>query len=261
MPSYANSGDVTIPFDLLKMNFPNVKTLRIEITPSLIPIMTSKNLIEQSLNEGYNVIATYHDFLGSNDINNLLTTAKWWVENYNILSPNNNVIINICNEWGDHSISSNDYANGYNQAIQLIRQVYKKSIIIDIPGWGQEVNTAADASYLIQDKNIYLSMHLYPMGWNQVKNRFLNTEDIDTLINTGLGVLIGEFGTGNGPVDVNSIINYAKQKGINILLWGAGDGTPNPYNMELFTPTWYESYKSTTRQATDYFKNYYNVYI
>ena len=49
------------------------------------------------------------------------------------------------NEWGSHTISSASYASAYNSAISIVRTVYSGSIIIDIPGWGQETYTAAVA--------------------------------------------------------------------------------------------------------------------
>jgi len=262
MPSYANNGNVNFPFDLLKSQFPNVKIIRIEITPSLVSLSTIQSWITQISNAGYTVIRTYHDFLGSNSGTDLETAATWWKNNYNIISNTNNpLIINICNEWGNHDISYNDYASSYNNAIKIIRQVYSNYLIIDIPGWGQEFQIASLASSLITDNNIIFSAHIYPQGWNQYESRNILPQDIDFLLNTGRPVLIGEFGIGEGNTNVPSIVNYAKSKNINILLWGTGDGSQPPYNMELINPSWYTDPLTTIRQATTYFITMYNEYL
>ena len=53
--------------------------------------------------------------------------------------------INLMDEWGSHAISADAFAAAYNQAIAKVRSVYGGSIVIDLPGFGQEAHTAAQA--------------------------------------------------------------------------------------------------------------------
>lgn len=166
------------------------------------------------------MIITYHDYtlLGSNDENDLMKAAKWWQANLKTITAGitSDIIINLMNEWGSHSLSSQDYATAYNNAITALRTVYSGSVIIDIPGWGQEVNTAANASPLLLDKNIIFSAHIYPGAWNGYFNRYVTAADLVVLGNTSRPCIIGEFGTvGTGNADVYSITQQAKELG-----WG-----------------------------------------
>lgn len=49
------------------------------------------------------------------------------------------------NEWGDHTITASAYAQAYNAAIAIVRQVYSGKIVIDAPGWGQAAQITANA--------------------------------------------------------------------------------------------------------------------
>jgi hypothetical protein len=159
------------------------------------------------------------------------------------------------NEWSDHNISPNSYADAYNNAINIVRQVYSGPIIIDCPGWGQETSVATAAvkgsnGTKIIDTNIILSAHIYPTGWNQAKNHFLQKSDLDELASTGRKCIVGEFGNApSGSVDWSGLINYAKSKGWAVYGWSwNGDGG----TMNMVTPQW-----SVDAGATSFDKNAY----
>ena len=261
MPFYANNGNVNIPFNLIHKYFSNIKTIRLEINPNYMNVTKIKNLIYNLFNNNFNVIVTYHDYLGSDNLNDLLNVANWWKNNYNYISSNFPLIINICNEYGSHNLDYIHYSEFYNKAINIIRTIYTDWLIIDIPGYGQNTNVALQASNFINDKKIVFSTHIYPMSWNNNQSRFMNTDDIDNLLNTNRPIIIGEFGTGEGNTDVNKILLYAKSKRISLLLWGAGDGTSEPYNMELFKPSWYINPLHDNYNYTTYFITYYSKYL
>uniref|UniRef100_A0A914E2U8 Glycoside hydrolase n=1 Tax=Acrobeloides nanus TaxID=290746 RepID=A0A914E2U8_9BILA len=234
-----------------------IKTVRIEIEPT--SVNQAKTWITEARNNGYNVIATYHKsaVLGSNDANELASAAYWWIQNYENLGAD--FTINLMNEWSNHNISANDYATAYNLAIRIVRQVYSGRIIIDIPGWGQETKTAADAvkgtyGTKINDTNIVLSTHIYPGGWNQGANRWLSTADLDELASAGRPCIVGEFGKdhGSGGANVSQLVNYAKTKGWTVLAWSwNGDGT----GMNMVEPPW-----SSNSQASNFnLSSYFNV--
>lgn len=54
-------------------------------------------------------------------------------------------MINLINEWGDHTLSANAFAIGYNAALKIVREVYNGKVMIDAPGWGQEADVTANA--------------------------------------------------------------------------------------------------------------------
>lgn len=260
-PSYYNSGNVNFAWDLMKQNS-KIKTVRIEIEPA-VSINLVKSWISDAKSNGFNVIATYHDYtvLGSDDANELLKAAEWWKTNYATLSTAGQFTINLMNEWGSHNISASSYASAYNKAISIVRQVYSGWIIIDIPGWGQETLTAANAvkgigGTAISDSSVILSCHVYPGGWNQAKNHSLQPSDLDDLSSTNRPCIIGEFGNyPSGNVDWASVVDYAKSKGWAVLAWSwNGDGGP----MNMVTPQWSTNANASTYSLSSYFNVVYS---
>ena len=248
-PSYYNNGNVTFGWDLMH-KYSQIKTVRIEIEPDKVE--QAKSWISEAFQNGYEIIATYHNcsILGSDNPNDLIYAAHWWVTNYNTLKQSGDFTINLMNEWGSHDQTAETYASAYNNAITIIRQVYSNNLIIDIPGWGQETDIAAAASILIYDQNITLSAHIYPQSWNSVQQRYIQPSDIDTLYNTNRTILIGEFGLlGSGNTDVNSVITRAKELNISVIAWAwNGDGG----DMNIITPYWYNNAIATVYSVCSY---------
>jgi mannan endo-1,4-beta-mannosidase len=258
-PSYYNNGNVNFGWSLMKQNT-NIRTVRIEIEPD--KVSQAKNWISQARSNGYAVIATYHkaSVLGSDASSELTAAANWWKSNYSNLASAGSFTINLMNEWGSHNISSNAYASAYNTAISIVRQVYSGRIIIDIPGWGQETRTAADAvkgtnGTRINDGNIVLSAHIYPGAWNQGRNRTLINADLDELGSAGRSCMLGEFGTGSGSANWSGLVNYAKSKGWTVLAWAwNGDGG----SLNMVTPSWASNSTATSFSKSSYFNTVYS---
>ena len=250
-PSYYNNGNVTFGWSLMK-SYPQIKTVRIEIEPD--KVTQGKDWISQAKSNGYEVIATYHNWgvLGSDDPNTLMSAANWWVANYYTLSSAGSFTVNLMNEWGSHNQTPNSYADAYNKAISTLRKVYSGSVIIDIPGWGQESKTAAQASPMLTDSNIILSAHVYPGGWNNGNNNWVQPSDMDQLKSTGRPCIIGEYGThGDGSCKVVDCVNRAKSLGFqSVLAWAwNGDGG----DMNMVSPSWSQNSQSTQYSPTSYF--------
>lgn len=237
-PSYYCSGDMDLGWALMD-NYSDIKTLRIELdtsTNSTIDDFT--RWISEANDNGYDVIATYHyaSELGSNDPNELLAAANWWVNNWDTLSSAGSFTVNLMNEWGDHSLTSQEYADAYNAAIDTVRQVYDGPIICDIPGWGQETHTAAYASPDIEDEDIIFSVHIYTNGWNGKAGHPLCAADLDYLETAGRPCMVGEFGSGGGgSVDWSALVDHARGKGWSVIGWcWNGDGG----DMNMIEPFW-----------------------
>ncbi|UOB17822.1 cellulase family glycosylhydrolase [Abyssalbus ytuae] len=253
-PSYYNSGNVVVGWDLMA-NYPEITTIRIEIEP-FVNIETAKQWLQGAQDIGLTVIATYHDAidagLGNNDKQNLINAANWWVENYSALKETGPFIVNLSNEWGNHDLTASQYADAYNDAIEIVRGVYGGLIIIDVPGWGQNVKVAAEASPLIEDENIILSAHIYEGAYYQPEGRALQATDLDQLANTGRPCILGEFGHDasadideTGFADWKAIVEHARDN-LNwpVLGWcWNGDGGTT---MNMVSPSWAQNATATT---------------
>jgi hypothetical protein len=257
-PSYYCDGDMNLGWSLMK-NHPYIKTIRIELDPwRNSTISDFVRWISEANDNGYDVIATYHyaDSLGSNNPNLLLAAANWWVENWDTLSSAGSFIVNLINEWGNHSITSQQYAAAYNQAIDTVRQVYDGPIICDIPGWGQETHTAADASTSIIDDDIIFSVHIYPGAWNSRTGTYMVNSDLDHLENSGRPCMVGEFGSKtSGDADWSALVDHARGKGWSVIGWcWNGDGG----GMNMISPYWGSNCNATSYTKSAYFDTIYD---
>jgi len=235
-PSYSEKGNVDLGWDLVK-SIPSIKTVRLEIEDFAVD--AAVRWISEANARGYTVIATYHnsDAINNNkppedDPKHMQMAIQFWNSNYKKLSGAGPFIINIMNEWGHAKIKANSYADQYNDAIREIRAYYNGPLIIDLPGSGQLAKVAADAVNgaggisPIQDRNVILSMHVYPITWNGTGA--LKLEDVDLLTKTGRPCMIGEFGESNQTptTDWRAIVTYAKANNWPVLAWcWDGDGS------------------------------------
>lgn len=246
-PSYYNNGDVNFAWDLMA-EYPNIKSVRIEIEPNMAH--QAAGWIAQAKSHGKQVIATYHNknIIGKNNPDNLVDAAIWWRDNYSSLGGG--FIINLANEWSDHNIDVNTYASAYNTAIATMRHFYSGYIIIDVPGWGQDISKAYQAvkpgAPLIKDKNIVLSVHIYKASWNSGTGKFLAPADLDLLAKTGLPCIVGEFGVEGKPTetcDWSACVDHAKALHWSVIGW-CWNGDGQGYNM--VSPDWSEDPTATT---------------
>jgi hypothetical protein len=83
-PSYYQNGDLDLGWELM-LSDPRIKTVRIEIEPD--KVQQAKGWIQQACSRNYQVIATYHTGpLGTDNRPMLEGAARWWADNYRILS-------------------------------------------------------------------------------------------------------------------------------------------------------------------------------
>jgi len=247
--SYYNRGRVNIGWDLMK-TYPEIGALRIEIEPNRAS--SARSWIQEAQENEYQVIATYHNSsqLGSDSKAHLLEAAKWWRNHYKILSSNAPFTINIMNEWGSHSLTPEEYATAYNEAIDIIREVYDGPLIVDVPGFGQATTIAADAFSLFKDKHIIFSVHIYAGAYNKQEKRWLQEEDLAYLAAAGTPCMVGEFCDANkGGADWCRLIDYCYSKGWPLFGWvWNGDGG----KMNMIEPHWQDQPLATSFKATPY---------
>jgi mannan endo-1,4-beta-mannosidase len=252
-PSYYNPLTVQFGWALMQQQ-PKIKTVRIEIEPDCES--AAKRWIAEAQSHGYQVIATYHKdaAAGTNDEGELMQAANWWVDNYDALGGN--FLINLMNEWGNHDLSATAYSLAYNQAISKLRQVYNDYIIVDLPGWGQDVDTASEAT--IADERIVWSVHVYPSSFNS--KHWLLPAHLDKLKHTGRPCIIGEFGNQNqGNCNWQACVAHARdQLNWTVIGWcwnGDGDNK-GTYNM--VTPSWKANSAATAFAKSGYFNTIYS---
>jgi mannan endo-1,4-beta-mannosidase len=261
-PSYAPSAHVDLGWALM-LQQTKIRSVRIEIEPG--QEKNAQRWIREAVSNHYTVIATYHKFtaLGSDNATELMAAANWWVTNYATLRSSGAFAINLMNEWGSHGITAHDFATAYNQALQLLRTVYSGPVVIDLPGYGQEAQVAALAvsgrnNATIADRNVILSMHVYPEAWNSEKQRGLAAVDLDELAATGFGCMVGEFGDSGKTQTTKwqAIVAYAKQKGWPVFGWAwNGDGQ----GMNMVKPQYGSLPTGQHYTLTGYFNTIYNL--
>lgn len=228
-PSYSNGGDCDLGWSLMTAKS-NIKTVRLEIEPGTEQF--AQRWIKEASDNGYKIIATYHHAAGGlgKDNNEIYEAAKWWSKNYNTLNGNGDFFINLINEWGSHYILADAFATAYNSAIQTIRAFYDGPIIVDAPGYGQNIETMIQAikgtgpnKTKIADENIIPSLHIYADA-NDGYSKPITPKLLDSLNASGRSCIIGEFGDNNKDVitNVDSVIDYAKNLGWPVIGWAWG---------------------------------------
>src|SRR5258708_6043421 len=263
-PSYYAPGTVDLGWQLMKPQS-KIKSVRIEIEPG--QEKNAQRWIREAVNNGYTVIATYHKYtapLGTDNDAELMAAEDWWGANYANLRSCGAFTINLMNEWGSHNITAQHFATAYNQALQQLRTIYKGPVVIDLPGYGQEPQVAATAVSGIADRNIILSMHVYPEASNDQKKRGIATTDLDELAATGLGCMIGEFGDSGKKQKTKwqDIVAYAKQIGWPVCGWawnGDGTKTPDGKGMNMIEPQYGKLPAGQQYAQTGYFNTIYNL--
>jgi len=255
-PSYFNAGEVNLGWELMA-KYPAIKTVRIEIEPS-VALVTAKRWLREARERGYTVIATYHFFPanGSDDVQELMKAARWWQTNFATLREEGPFVVNLMNEWGSHRQTAQTYSAAYNEALPLVRSVYDGPIVVDVPGWAQETYVARDASPLLADRNLVYSVHLYSGAWvQQGPNRWMKKQDLDVLTECGRPILIGEFGASRkGGADWSALVDHARSKGWTILAWAwNGDGE----GMNMVRPYWIDKVDAKAYSEGSYFKKVY----
>jgi len=148
------------------------------------------------------------------------------------------MILNIANEWGD---DPGKWRDAYVSAIPRIRNAgWHGAIMVDAPGCGQNAQAIVDHGRAVfnadPERNVLFDWHIYgmvcdsqggvPPQWN---GQLDLVPTMDRLRDTGLTVVVGEFGPGRGigpsPTNVTPerIIDVSEKHGIGWLSWSWED--------------------------------------
>ncbi len=176
-------------------------------------------------------ILEVHDATGKDDQASLLAAANYFVEIKSaLIGKEDRVIINIANEWLG-TWNSSSWANGYKNAIPVIRNAgLTHTILVDAGGWGQHAQSIKDNGKDVFNadtlKNTMFAVHMYGTAGKDAATIKAN---IDGILNQGLSLCIGEFGYNHsdGDVDEATIMSYCEEKSVGWLAWswkGNGGG-------------------------------------
>ncbi len=121
------------------------------------------------------------------------------------------ILLNIANEWGDHSMSDEYWRDAYNKAVRIMRNAgYKTTIVIDAPGWGQNVTPILNYGQQLLDEdpmhNLLFSIHMYG-SWNdegKIKSTLTQVKEMK------IPLVIGEFGYNfhDGDNNLSCTVNH-----------------------------------------------------
>lgn len=152
-------------------------------------------------------IVELHDATGDSTKTKLLEMASYFTKpNVKTIIDKYSkyIMINIANEWGNHSVTSNYWLDAYKAAIDTIRNAgYEQTIWVDAPGWGQNIYPIIEfGNELIKHdrkQNILFDIHMYG-SWNNVDTLNMNLQKV---YDSNLPLVVGEFGYNHNNGDNN----------------------------------------------------------
>jgi mannan endo-1,4-beta-mannosidase len=163
------------------------------------------------------------------------------------------LILNVANEAGGNGTRTDAFVEIYRSAIQRLRAAgLEMPIMIDAPGWGQDINVLQDAAPALlaadPQKNLLFSVHMW---WVQgagsadpgSKQRIVS--ELEESVAMELPLVIGEFahaGVGCAKfIDYETIISEAQKHEVGWLAWSWGPGNNDCAEMDMTTDGRFET--------------------
>lgn len=146
------------------------------------------------------------------------------------------LLINIANEAGDASITSEDFQKRYSSAVIDMRAAgIHVPIIIDGVDWGKNIDIIQETGFEIikadPDHNLMFSVHMWwPKMWGYSAARVKN--ELEECTKYNLPIIVGEFGNmwednKGGQIPYKEILAECQKNQIGWLAWSWGPGN-NP---------------------------------
>jgi mannan endo-1,4-beta-mannosidase len=205
-----------------------------------------------------------HDGTGNKTIHKLMELVNYFMRDdikKILLQYEKYLLLNIANEWGDHTMKGDYWKTGYIQAIDSLRSAgYKTTIVIDAPGWGQDIYAICEYADELTghdpEKNLLFSVHMY-YSWNDAKK--IETE-LQKVHAEKIPLIIGEFGYNYNEgknnlkcvVDHTAILRKCQELGIGYIPWSwTGNNEANKW-LDLAE---YEDWKTLTWWGKEIFES------
>jgi mannan endo-1,4-beta-mannosidase len=139
-----------------------------------------------------------HDATGDSTAEKLLQMAAYYARTdvRDVLLANEKyLLLNIANEWGNHRVTSEHWRDSYMKAVELLRNAgYRTTIVIDAPGWGQNLGPILQCGKELLDydplHNLLFSVHMYG-SWNDQQRI---DDELQKAFDASLPLIVGEFG-------------------------------------------------------------------
>lgn len=139
-----------------------------------------------------------HDVTGNTSGERLADMARWYAEPERVKmlkAYERFLLLNIANEWGDNKTKAKHWKISYANCINIMRKAgYRTTLVIDAPGWGQNINPIVKCGQELIDcdplHNILFSIHMYGK-WNKSERI---KEQLTICHEKELPLIVGEFG-------------------------------------------------------------------
>ncbi|MFW5656522.1 MAG: carbohydrate-binding protein [Bacteroidota bacterium] len=199
------------------------------------------NIIEKCIQEGMIPMLELHDGTGSNRTDWLEQMAQWYANNKSWLDDfDDNLIINIANEWGNHSLAATTWRDAYQNAITTIRNSgLKNCLVIDGKEWAKDISVIQQyGSTLVNhdpQHNIAFGVHYY-CGTGESSTTIRN--NLEWADNNGICLMVGEFAAqhdnyqgGMCNVQEETIVNECNQNGQGYYWWAWETGNDGVFDL------------------------------
>ncbi len=190
-----------------------------------------KKIIDRCIKLEMIPMVELHDATGNSSIEKLMNLVSYYTQDdikKLLLSYEKYLLLNIANEWGDHTMKGEYWKTSYMQAIDSLRAAgYKTTLVIDAPGWGQDIYAIFDYGEELTEydpqNNLLFSVHMY-FSWNDSKKIETELQKVHEL---KIPLIIGEFGynynNGNNnlkcTIDQTTILQKCQEFNIGYLPW------------------------------------------
>ncbi|MBS2211949.1 cellulase family glycosylhydrolase [Carboxylicivirga mesophila] len=187
-------------------------------------------------------ILELHDATGDTSAMKLLSLARYFTsaDMMQMLKKYKRyVMVNIANEWGDHSVTGAVWSEAYRPCISFLREAgYTSTIVIDAPGWGQNIQPIIDYGQQLVEldpqHNLLFSIHMYG-SWNDEQVIEQKLKEVSA---AELPLIVGEFGYcfNNGDNNLGCMVNHrqimqcCEDLGMGYLAWSwTGNNAENKW--------------------------------
>ncbi len=179
------------------------------------------------------------------DVSSLRRVVDLWLDQAQTLKPfERYMLVNIASEWGPGDTP--EWRDAYIKAVNDLRNAgYLNTLVIDTGGCGQDPSNILHYGQEVLENdpehNLVFSVHVYGF-WSNGAGESWQTDlstAFDELQDTGLPILIGEFGPGRdiGPsptmITPGEVILASEARGFGWLAW-AWDDPPYEANNDWF---------------------------
>lgn len=195
--------------------------------------------LTNAINEGLIPIIELHDATG--EWEKLDDMVDYWVRSATVevlKRHEQHLLVNIANEAGDHSVTDEQFKEGYKEAIARMRRAgVRTPLVIDAAGWGRDVEQLLrTAPWLMKQDpqdNLLFSVH----WWHSDNDKQRITNALSEAVEKKIPLIVGEFAHKEvgckGRIAYEHILAEAQRLKIGWLAWSWGPGNADCAEMDM----------------------------